>query len=54
MIWKKAAGGQMLAKNLNLLDNVERLGEYTESDAGFCRATYYSFPTIYDVLKFRF
>ena len=54
MIWKKSAGGQMLAKNLNLLENVERLGEYTESDAGFCRATYYSFPTIYDVLNFRF
>ena len=44
----------MLAKNLNLLDNAGCLGEYTESDAGSFRPTYYSFPTIYDVLRFRF
>lgn len=54
MIWKKTAGGQMLAKTLTLLDNKESLHENLEFDVESSQAKYYPFPTVYDVLKFRF
>lgn len=54
MVWKKKVGGEMLARNLDLLINGVDLHEQCDLHKNLLEPKHYSFPTIRDVLRFRF
>lgn len=54
MVWKKIKGGEMLAKRLFTIENLEILKASKKNVKMNIKAKYYQFPKIKDVLKFRF
>ena len=54
MFWKKETGGAILARALNTLDEAGALIPEREATTRAAVAKYYPFPSVGDVLRFRF
>lgn len=54
MVWKKTKGGEMLAKNLHILEEKKILDEFEVEGRELSESVYYGFPRVADVLRFRF